>query len=181
MSIKKEKIIILGTSGSGKSFLMRKLIEKGLNPCLKWTTRPMRKYEEQGVDYNFVKSIEFSESINENKFLTYQKFNVTPHNSSEQTWFYGITLEEFNNSQVFIMTPGEFKDVSEDSRKGCFVVYLDIDRGIRESRLFKRDDKNDSIKRRLDSDDIDFDVSFEYDLKITDPDFGVDDIYDLMN
>jgi guanylate kinase len=37
----------------------------------------MRKYEEQGVDYNFVKSIEFSESINENKFLTYQKFNVT--------------------------------------------------------------------------------------------------------
>jgi hypothetical protein len=33
--------------------------------------------------------------------LTYQKFNVTPHNSSEQTWFYGITLEEFNNSQVF--------------------------------------------------------------------------------
>jgi hypothetical protein len=36
------------------------------------------------------------------------------------------------------MTPGEFKDVSEDSRKGCFVVYLDIDRGIRESRLFKR-------------------------------------------
>jgi hypothetical protein len=35
------------------------------------------------------------------------------------------------------MTPGEFKDVSEDSRKGCFVVYLDIDRGIRESRLFK--------------------------------------------
>jgi guanylate kinase len=64
MSIKKEKIIILGT-WKWKSFLMRKLIEKGLNPCLKWTTRPMRKYEEQGVDYNFVKSIEFSESINE--------------------------------------------------------------------------------------------------------------------
>jgi hypothetical protein len=42
--------------------------------------------------------------------------------------------------------------------------------------VIQRDDKNDSIKRRLDSDDIDFDVSFEYDLKITDPDFGVDDI-----
>jgi hypothetical protein len=28
-----------------------------------------------------------------------------------------MVLEEFNNSQVFIMTPGEFKDVSEDSRK----------------------------------------------------------------
>jgi guanylate kinase len=48
-----------------EKFLNEKTYRKGLNPCLKWTTRPMRKYEEQGVDYNFVKSIEFSESINE--------------------------------------------------------------------------------------------------------------------
>jgi guanylate kinase len=180
MNSKKEKIIILGTSGSGKSFLMRKLIEKGLNPCIKWTTRPMRKYEEQGIDYNFVSTLEFFESINKDKFLTHQKFIVTPKNSLEQTWFYGITLKEFDNSQVFIMTPGEFKDVTEDSRKECFVVYLDIDRNIRESRLYKRDDKNDSIKRRLDSDDIDFENPIDYDLRITDPDFGVDDIYNLM-
>jgi dephospho-CoA kinase len=78
------------------------------------------------------------------------------------------------------MTPGEFKDVTEDSRKECFVVYLDIDRNIRESRLYKRDDKNDSIKRRLDSDDIDFENPIDYDMRITDPDFGVDDIYNLM-
>jgi hypothetical protein len=33
MSIKKEKIIILGTSGSGK--VNEKTYRKGLNPCLK--------------------------------------------------------------------------------------------------------------------------------------------------
>ena len=36
--IKSEKIILLGKSGSGKDFLMRKLVEKGLEPGIKWTT-----------------------------------------------------------------------------------------------------------------------------------------------
>jgi hypothetical protein len=44
------------------------------------------------------------------------------------------------------MTSGEFKDVSEDSRKGCFVVYLDIDRGSRKS--FKRMIKMIPIKKK---------------------------------
>jgi guanylate kinase len=66
-------------------------------------------------------------------------------------------------------------------RKGCFVVYLDIDRGVRESRLLGRQDKNDSITRRLDADDIDFQSYNDYDLKITDPEFSSDDVYDLMD
>ena len=66
-------------------------------------------------------------------------------------------------------------------RKGCFVVYLDIDRDIRESRLLGRQDKNDSITRRLDADDIDFGSFKDYDLKITDPEFLADDVYDLMD
>jgi hypothetical protein len=42
----------------------------------------MRKYEEQGVDYIILRKVLKSESINEDKFLTYQKFNVTPHNQN---------------------------------------------------------------------------------------------------
>ena len=81
------------------------------------------------------------------------------------------------------MTPGEFNKFEkiQDLRKGCFVVYLDIARVTREKRLYKREDKNDSVKRRLDSDEIDFKDDFDYDLRITDPDFGVDDVYSLMN
>lgn len=181
--IKNEKLIILGPSGSGKDFLMRKLIEKGLKPCLKWTTRPMRKGEIQGITYNYVSNDEFIESIKSDKFITYQTFDVTPVNSDPQTWYYGITREDFENSQLFIMTPGEYNSLSfkEDDRKKCFVVYLNIDRVIRESRLHSREDKNDSIKRRLDSDEIDFMNFSDYDLRVTDPDFSVDDIYDLMD
>ena len=181
MNSKKEKCLIIGPSGSGKDFLMRKLVERGLKGCLKMTTRPQRKNETQGITYNFVNEYQFTELIKENKFLAYQTFNVTPENKEPETWYYGITLQEFNESQVFIMTPGEFKNLTPEMRKGCFVVYLDIDRGIRESRLFGREDKNDSIKRRLDADEIDFDNFKDYDLKITDPEFSADDVYDLMD
>lgn len=178
---KQEKLLVLGKSGSGKDYLMRKLVEKGLKPCLKWTTRPPRKFEKQGITYNFVSDSYFTESINENKFLAYQVFKVTPENSDPQTWYYGITNQEFEESQVFIMTPGEFSNINPDQRKGCFVVYLDIPRDIRENRLTKREDKNDSIKRRLDADEIDFKEFKDYDLRITDPDFSADDVYDLMD
>ncbi len=181
MSIKKEKLIILGKSGSGKDFLMRKLVEKNLKGCLKMTTRPQRKNEIQGVTYNFVSESYFVNSINENKFLAYQTFNVTPENKEPETWYYGITLQEFNESQVFIMTPGEFNNLTPEMRKVCFVVYLDIERSIRESRLLGRQDKNDSITRRLDADDVDFGDFKDYDLKITDPEFLADDVYDLMD
>jgi guanylate kinase len=183
MSIKNEKIIILGQSGSGKNYLTDKLIEKGLKPCLKWTTRPIRVGEKQGITYNYVTDEVFLQSIKNNEFITYQTFLVTPLNSEPKTWYYGITKESFNTSQIFIMTPGEYNSIefTKDQRKGCFVVYLDIERSIRESRLHHREDKNDSVKRRLDADEIDFKYFNDYDLKITDPDFTADDIWDLMD
>lgn len=181
MSEKREKLIILGKSGSGKDFLLRKLTEKGLKPCLKWTTRPPRTHEKQGLTYNFVNESVFLESVEKKEFVAYQKFTVTPENKAEEIWYYGVTQEEFEKSQVMIFTPGEFKNITPEQRKDCFVVYLDIDREVRESRLFKRDDKNDSIIRRLDADEEDFKEFNDYDLKIRDPEFTADDVYDLMD
>ena len=182
-SVKNETVLVLGKSGSGKDYLVRKLVEIGLKPCIKWTTRPMRKFEKQGITYNFVDNNKFNESINNGDFLSYQVFDVTPEGRDPETWYYGITNEEFQNSQVIIMTPEELKSITPEVRKGCFVVYLDIDRDIRKIRISGRGDKNDSVDRRLDADEIDFaefNKSGDYDLRVTDPDFTADDIYDLM-
>jgi guanylate kinase len=177
---KLEKLLILGHSGSGKSFLFKRLLEKGLKPGVKSTTRPPRRNEIEGIDYFFKSESDFIQNLD--SFITHEEFIVTPVNSEPETWHYGISKEEFHSSQIFILTPGEFKslNLSEQMRKQCFVVFLDIPRSIRESRLYHRDDKKDSIKRRLDSDELDFDGFNDYDLKITDPDFGADDIYELM-
>jgi len=178
---KREKAILLGKSGSGKDYLMRKLVEKGLKGCLKMTTRPPRKNEKHLETYNFVNESTFTDKIKNNELICYQTFNVTPEGRDPETWYYGITNDEFESSQVFIMTPGEFQSITPEQRKGCFVVYLDISRDIRESRLFRREDKNDSIKRRLDADEEDFLGFNDYDLKVTDPEFTAEDIWDLMD
>lgn len=177
---KSEKLIILGHSGSGKDYLMRKLVEKGLTGCLKMTTRPMRINEVQDVTYNFVDFETFNEKLNQNNLICYQQFKVTPLDKDPEIWYYGISKQEFEKSQVVILTPGELSQIDPEIRKTCFVVYLDIDREIRESRLIVREDNNDSIKRRLDADEKDFLNFNNFDLKITDPEFDVDMILSLM-
>ncbi len=179
-SSKREKLVLLGKSGSGKDYLLRKLTEKGLKPGLKWTTRPSRKNEVQGITYNFVDLATFQNSIIKDEFLCYQKFVVTPEGKDPENWYYGLTREEFNSSQAFIMTPGEFENLTPELRKECFVVYLDIDRVTRKNRIQGRGDKNDSVERRLDADEEDFKLFSDYDLRVTDSEFEADDIYSLM-
>lgn len=177
---KTEKIIITGPSGSGKDWLMRGLEKSGLKVSVKTTTRPKRTNEVSGVSYNFIDHSQFEKILESGGFICNQKFEVTPQEGGVQTWFYGLTNEQFKESQVFILTPSEISQLSPEIKKGCFIVYLDIDRGVRESRILKRHDRNDSVLRRLDADDTDFKDFKDFDLRITDPDFEVDMVLDLM-
>ena len=71
---KNEILVLLGKSGSGKDYMMRKMTEKGLIPGIKITTRPQRKYEIQGVEYDFVDYVTFQAKIDSGEMMFYQKF-----------------------------------------------------------------------------------------------------------
>jgi guanylate kinase len=144
---------------------------------------PEQKYSltDIGREKALKTSKSFKEKIDNDEMLCYQTFNVTPEGRDAETWYYGITKTEFERAQVFIMTPGEFACIDAETRKNCFVVYLDIDREIREDRILGRNDKNDSVQRRLDADEEDFKGFGDYDLRVTDPDFTAEDVYDLMD
>jgi len=172
--MKKEKLILVGGSGSGKDYLLKKLIDKGYKSYQKITTRPKRKNELS--EYDFTDNNQFESLINESKMICYQDFNI-----KGDIWYYGITKENFNNSEVFIMTPHELSMMSENDIKSSFIVYLNIDRKVREDRLNIRDDNNDDVKRRLDADEKDFQGFRSYDMMLTDPDFDIDDIISLWN
>lgn len=181
MSLNRKKILILGPSGSGKDYLIKNLSKKGLKPCLKWTTRPIRDFEKQDIDYKFVSEDTFLAKIDSEEFLSWEKFIVTPQKSEPTTWYYGITNEDFNDSDIFILTPNELKNFIKRKKTNCFVIYLNIDRQIREKRLTQRQDNNDSINRRLDADEKDFKEFFDCDLCITNPDFDSEFIYSIIN
>jgi guanylate kinase len=180
---KKEKLIIIGKSGSGKDYMVRQMSKKGLLAGIKTTSRPQRKGEVQWETYEFVATWTFTEMIENDDFLVRQEFVVTPADRDPETWHYGLTKKEFDRAQAFIMTPAELLMLDVETRKGCFVVYLDIDRKIREERVLRRRDMNDSIKRRMDADDEDFkefNKTGDYDLRVTDEDFNADDVWALM-
>ena len=172
---KQEKIIIVGKSGSGKDHLLRGLVKKGLRYSPKYTTRPQRKLETNGQEYFFIQNSDFESMLESSQILTYQKFDIFG-----SLWYYAISKDNFNDNQVFIMTPYELSCLKSEIRKGCFVVYLDIDINIRRKRISGRNDNSDSVERRLAADEEDFRDFKDYDLKISDPDFEIDMVYDLM-
>lgn len=176
----KEIIMLVGKTGSGKSFLFDKLVKMGLIGSVKYTTRPQRKFELDGVSYNFTNYDNFNEMIINEYFFVYESFNVKPKDREAEMWFYGTLKSDFNNCNIFIMTPNEISKLDKSIRDKSYVVYLDIPRDIRENRLMGRKDKNDSIKRRLDADDIDFSDFTDYDLRVIDPNFTADDICEYM-
>jgi len=175
-SEKKEKLIILGHSGSGKDYLRRGLVKLGLKYFPKFTTRPKRKMEVDGVDYHFLTNEKFSDLKSINEIKVFQEFLI-----SGQIWNYGITKENWENNQLFIMTRHELEQIDSEERKNCFVVYLNIEPEVRRKRLLKRADQNDSISRRIEADEKDFKGFKDYDLSITDPEFDAEWIYDLMD
>ena len=174
-SEKNETLIIIGKSGSGKSYLLSQL-SASLPLGVKSTTRPPRINEVNGKDNYFITDDEFQKNIDDKNFM----FTQTYYNKDGHKWQYGLLKTEFEKGQLFIFTPKELKILDDLQRPKCFVVYLDIDIEIRRSRLNKRNDMNDSIDRRIEADELDFMNFKDYDLKITDPEFDTTLILSLM-
>jgi guanylate kinase len=156
------KLILVGKAASGKDHLKQKLQKKGFKIGISHTTRSPRVNEQDGVDYHFVNDSQFLEMIDQGKFIEYMKFNG---------WYYGQTEEDFDSADVMIMSKDGLDMLPEQYRKQCAVIYLDIDRLTRIERLNDRDDKNDSIQRRMDTDDEQFEKFTDFEIRIKNADF----------
>jgi len=155
-----KRLIVVGKGGSGKDYLRKKLEKRGFKYCVSHTSRPPREGEIDGEDYHFISlDTAIHEFINKGKFYEHVVFNK---------WIYGTSLEEFNSSNLFIMTPSGLASMNPHDREESFVVYLDIPEDVRRDRLSKRNDA-DKLERRLEADYEDFKNFFDYDERITDP------------
>ncbi|MFC1550567.1 guanylate kinase, partial [Candidatus Neomarinimicrobiota bacterium] len=63
-------IVISAPSGSGKTTLCRALQKQipNLQFSVSWTTRPVRDYEKNGYDYNFIDQDEFNKLLKNDEF-----------------------------------------------------------------------------------------------------------------
>ena len=154
-----KKIIIVGPGGSGKDYLRRIMVDRGFTYGVSHTSRPPREGEEEGKDYYF-RDIKFFED-NQDMFLELQTFNG---------WKYGISKKEFEEKDIFILSPAGLRSISKEIREKSFVIYVNPGSEIRLERLHARNDADD-VERRYIADIRDFFNFSDYDITITNEDF----------
>ena len=110
-------LIIGGKSGSGKDSVVKEFEKNGWKKIIKYTNRPKREGEIDGVDYHFV-SIGFMETI---PFIFKQSVVV----ANGDTWHYGFPTGHImlngdkNDKYIIIMTPFEYNK------------FLDMTKGLK--------------------------------------------------
>lgn len=166
-----KKILIVGKSASGKDYLIEYLKGKGLKRSVSYTTRPIRENEIDGITYHYVSKDRFETMIDRNELIEYHNFN---------DWYYGNTIKDFNEKDVFIKTVYGINQI-KDYREECFIIYIDIDSETRRQRLLNRKDSNDSIDRRIEADEKDFENFGDFDMRISTPNYDPQEIFELIS
>ena len=69
------------------------------------------------------------------------------------------------------MTPKGISHIDPVDRKECTIIYLNVDEKIRRERLEAREMPGDSIDRRMEADEKDFENFTDFDLEINNPNF----------
>ena len=135
--------------------MAKKLVEKGYSRIVRYTTRPIRKGEKQGVTYHFITKEEFKQKIDERFFAEYQSYNT-----EFGVWYYGTSFEDLhnaNNKSVIILEPQSYRDIKDElSDKNIICVYLYANNSTIKKRLEKRGDNPNEVIRRMESDNEDF-------------------------
>jgi guanylate kinase len=157
-----KRTILVGKAASGKDYLRKRFESRGFKYAVTYTTRPPREGEVNGKDYFFISEDESKRLIESGFFYEYVIFNG---------WVYGTSISQFYTSNLFIMTPAGISKIKPEDRLNSFIIYVDIDIQTRYDRLLNRDMPGDNVQRRIEADELDFSIFYDYDLRITNSNF----------
>ncbi len=156
--------IVMGKSATGKDTIYKRLLEAEelkLRTAVIYTTRPIRKSEENGSEYFFVNEDQLKEFQDQNKIIEHRAYN-TVHG----IWHYftvndgQINLEE--GDYLMLGTLESYAQIREYfGRDKVIPIYLEVEDGIRLMRAIKREQKQEEPKyaemcRRYLADEEDF-------------------------
>jgi guanylate kinase len=168
---KSKRIILVGHAASGKDYLADTFVERGFRKDISMTTRLIREGEVDGLTYHYVSKEQFMMGIANNKFYEYVEFNG---------WMYGTSKDDWENADVFIMTPSGVASIKPEDRDDCTVVFIEIPEHIRRERMDLRSD-SDKTERRIKADKKDFKGFIDYDYRIKNPSFGANAWVDIIS
>lgn len=148
-------VTIIGKTASGKDKIVNELVSKhGFKKVITYTTRPMRKGEEQDITYHFVSDEDFKQKINEEFFAEWKSY-IT----AEGVWYYGSALKDIKNADdksVIILTPQGYRDIKGKVNCKVVSIYLYANNATIKKRLMARCDDPKEAERRVLHDNEDF-------------------------
>ena len=142
-------IALVGKSGAGKDYLMKQMAEDNdYHIIVSSTTRPIRDYEEDGVDYHFLTEKEFAAA----RFLETASFN---------NWNYGTRLGDLrlDRTNIGVFNPTGLKSLAaQNDIIDLEIIYVKASAKTRLLRqLHREEDPNVyEIIRRFGTDEADF-------------------------
>lgn len=144
---------IVGKSGSGKDSILNAALAAApsvFHRVEKFTTRPKREGEEDGVEYHFLTDEEYT-----NKFINGELLDT----SFFRGWFYG-TENSLSEKQINIgvFDPIQLAYISNNPLINLRIFEVSANDKTRLERSLKRENRPDveEILRRFDADDKDF-------------------------
>lgn len=152
-------IALFGPSASGKDTLAKELLKRNdVSEIVSCTTRPMRDYEKDGVDYHFMNEEEFGKKVLDGTMLEATTF---------RGWFYGTPLDSLKEDKinVGVFNKQGIECLLDDNRLEVTPIYIACEDKIRLLRSLEREVNPDceEICRRFMTDKQDFEViDFDY-------------------
>ena len=138
-------ITLTGAGGIGKDSILKELLNRNskLNNLVSNTSRPMRKGEKDGVDYNFKTFEEMNNLLKTNGLLESRTYTV----ASGEKWIYGIPIDslDWNSDNIYItiVDVDGFKQIKKAFKNKCrsndlISFYIDGSYQTRYTRYFNR-------------------------------------------
>lgn len=153
-----KRTILVGPTASGKNYMRNKLSNKGFSFDVSYATRPMRKGEIDGIDYNFITDEEFDEKLNNGGLYEHVFYDG---------YKYGTGMKEWNEKDVFIMDPHGINCITNDDIKTCFIIYINPPTNCRIERMkIGRKWNKKQIDDRFKTDNLKFNNFKKYDIEI---------------
>lgn len=153
--------VVVGKSGVGKDTIVNNYLKNNndINKITQYTTRPMRKNEVNGKEYNFISDEEFDILLSKNKFCCVERYQV----ANGDTWKYAIKTEDLKKYDDCILTCNPKSAVNLSltlNWNELTMIEIKADLNKRVKRYLKRDEYTlenvNELVRRFINDEEDF-------------------------
>jgi len=166
-------IVISAPSGAGKSTLCRALQDKypEILFSISSTTRPQRKYEKDGYDYDFISDIDFKKKIQTNKFIEFEEVHGYYYGTPKANIDDAIATNKYLLLEVDVKGALKIKESYPENAVTIFITLPDISDLL--ERLRKRGTETEErIKKRMERIVMELDYKNEFDYCIINDDLN---------